>query len=810
MDNSIDSSNDQREQRKYSLDHISSTDENSKRRSITNPTILLGSMAESIPNTTNNSKIAKDLIDDDDHFHLPSDLNNLALDTMNSSTPQKTSIVDSILTKPIIEEDEHTPNEMGLNFREDGWNIDTSDSVSSKDIPTVTAEMTPWKNKKSSSLIDPPPNFNIPNIKSSVNSSEHLKPLLKSSLDMTDIQKIADNDRLDSITRDINPMEYEKMRRSIASLRMKYNALVEMIKQINLGDNLENGLSNSNRSSVYKRLLEKLERNDDTSDVKLENEKLLTIITEKDATIHNTQHQLTQLQEENVIILNNTDEYIKTSENLCKIVDNVLSYIKNIDFKTFHLSDEEKSILQKAIDLNSNYFPVKMNTLEASIHKLITNLQNSEENILTMKEKEQSSQRGSIMANSTQLNQIITEDIGEKSVDPNMEIIIQDLRKEYDNFIKSIGDKLNMSSQIENELKFKLSRQEDLLHKISLIRKEQQSDVIFDSPHNIEIEKRPSLPEKNMEPTLDNSYIDHIKSLTMLAETQKDKINDLELQVEDTNQVKKENNKVQKENIQLMRKIENIEEMIQQKNENWNNLISQLEGQVNELLHEKQALEELTHSLDNENKNEEQARENFANQLNDMKEHIEYYIKENEKIRESNDSLRSMVLQVKASQTNTINKLDTEFNNFNQNLLLHFLKVFEILKNIIERHSIEQSIQKVEKLSSISSLDNLKDAGPKFEVIYIFIEMALESIIQSYTEILVETAPITKNNFSNSKPGNSTNHDMQIKINELQKRWTFERERRKLDATAAEAKITKLQIENDLLKEQIFNASLND
>ncbi|SMN18748.1 similar to Kazachstania africana KAFR_0I00250 hypothetical protein [Maudiozyma saulgeensis] len=810
MENSIGPSDGQQVQSDYSYDQILNMDDNSKRRSLNNPAILLGSRAGSMSNITKHSKISSNAIEDDRYSRLPDDINNLTLDTVNSSTPQKNLTMSDILTKSSILEEELPLKDTGLSFGSEGSDINTDDNVSSKDIPTVTAEMTPWKLKKTSSLIEPPPNITVPHFKPSVNSPLNLKTSSRSYLNMTDIQKIANSDRLDSMARDINPIEYERMRRSIASLRMKYNALVEMIKQINLGDNLENEQTNSNRSSVYRRLLEKLEKNDDSSDLKLENEKLLLNISEKDNTIENMKHQLTQLQEENVIILNNTDEHIKTSENLCKVADNILSYIRSIDFKTFHLTDEEKGVLQTAIDLNSNYFPVKMNTLDASIHKLITNLQNSEENVLVAQEKEKFNQRGSIMANSTQLNQVVSDEIGEKSIDSNMEIVIQDLRKEYDNFIKSIGDKLTVSSQIENELRSKLVRQEEILHKMSLIRKEQQNNAIFDSPGNIVTKNDLQLPDNVIESKLDISYIDNIKSLNALVETQKEKIRDLEIQTEETSNGRNENNRIQRENKQLIRKIENLEEMVQQKNENWSNLTSQLEEQINHLLQEKEALEKLTHSLGNENKNNERIKEKLVAQIDDMEKHIDYYVKENEKTRESNDNLRSMVLQIKASQTNTINKLDAEFGNFNQNLLLHLLKVFEILKNIIERHSIEQSIQKVEKLSSISSLDNLKYAGPKFDVIYTFIEMALESIIQSYTNILVESAPTITNSYNSLKTDNSTNNDMQIKIDELQKRWLFERERRKLDATAAEAKITKLQIENDLLKEQIFNTSLKD
>ena len=155
---------------------------------------------------------------------------------------------------------------------------------------------------------------------------------------------------------------------------------------------------------------------------------------------------------------------------------------------------------------------------------------------------------------------------------------------------------------------------------------------------------------------------------------------------------------------------------------------------------------------------------------------------------------------------------EEEFQEFSNTLFLHIVHIFETLKTIIEQRSIEQSFRKIDRISMVSTLGNINTTNSKMKAIYSFVEMALSSIIQSYTDILIESSENdTSNHDTNSgnlARGEEEARNLQLRLNEVQSRWVSERERRKLESNTAEARITKLQLENDLLKEQIFNTSL--
>lgn len=50
--------------------------------------------------------------------------------------------------------------------------------------------------------------------------------------------------------------------------------------------------------------------------------------------------------------------------------------------------------------------------------------------------------------------------------------------------------------------------------------------------------------------------------------------------------------------------------------------------------------------------------------------------------------------------------------------------------------------------------------------------------------------------------------EMQLRIDELERKWVSERERRKLDSNAAEIQISKLETENEALREKLYNMTI--
>ncbi|KAG0666182.1 hypothetical protein C6P45_000284 [Maudiozyma exigua] len=790
----------------------------------------------------NHSRNMSGSISKSDSFDIIDGIENLTLSTASSSTPHKASYADRSTFNNGIQNRRPSPLKQS-NFRQNRISVDDNlfnpvselndndyddeeqnnsylnDKLSEDNIPKVTENMTPWKHRKTNSSTNTYIDSSDFRMDSKRAASSYIPSnkteQYRNSLDLADLRNIVDGDKMDSQNRDINSKEYERMKRTIGSLKMKNKTLIEMIKQINKNNEKDGTkvVQNDKYHSLYNELLKRLDNDDDNlKDLKQENERLQLNVDEKEKHIIAIEQELKKYKEENVEILSSTDEYIKTNDKMTVVADNILGFIKDVDFRTYHIEDIEKHTLETAIGLDSNYFPLKMDTLNGSIRKLIENLQNCENDILSSNEKEKFNARGSIMANSTQLNQMPSDDNGNKTIDPDIEAVVQNLHKEYDNFITSIGNKLKLSLKVEEELKDKLSKQQEIIHKITLMYKEQKSDAVFDEPVNAVPIIVDNGEKSEIEPKLEDSYLSHIESLTVLVQALREKIRDLEVENLEGKNINEENNKMQRQNSLLKRKIENLEEIITQKTENWNDLIAQLETQISELETERDDLVNINHSLDVENKEIGKMKEDIENDIGNLQSDLEYCKKENLELKESNDNLRSTTLQVKASQSNIISRYENDFNKFCHKLLFHLIKVFEILRNIIERNSIDQSIRKVERLSNITELDNLRSLYSKFDTIYNFVEMALESIIQSYTQILIENSTANKrieNNQLSDHPSASDNISILEKVNELQKRWVLERERRKLDSNAAEAKISKLQTENDLLKEQIFKTSLN-
>lgn len=90
----------------------------------------------------------------------------------------------------------------------------------------------------------------------------------------------------------------------------------------------------------------------------------------------------------------------------------------------------------------------------------------------------------------------------------------------------------------------------------------------------------------------------------------------------------------------------------------------------------------------------------------------------------------------------------------------------------------------------------------KLESLYNFAETALESIIDSYMRMIIAE----KGKSRQSSSGN--NIEMQLRIEELERKWVSERERRKLDNDAASMRISQLEAENELLREKVYDMTI--
>lgn len=721
----------------------------------------------------------------------------------HSSSKQKLLSADSdneMLIRQISSE------ELDGNQDSDGQNIDINEEISSNDIPAIRPYMTPWKDKKHENIDQ---SFKAPNANIFSNIQNQSSPLAKRkfsnpAFQLEDIKQIeevnANNDNME-----VNSLEIEILKKQVTSLKIKNNSLLEIIKYGNLYSSGNSNESNK-KNSLLESLINKINNNNDMDEILDKNIALTKELSKKDERLKNLEEQTSKTKEEYLRTLNYADEYIQTSESMAKIVDDLLGFITKIEFKTFNISDDEKNILHKAIDISPNFIMVKLSTVDSFVRNLTLNLQNNEERILLERDKDKSNARGSIMANSTQLAPTEPIEIKDNTIDSNLEIIVQDLHKEYENFMNSIRDKLMQSSKLENLLMVKLSDQEKLLSEMVKVHKiSNKSQKVFNNTPYTLSNTNEYVDSTNVD--LTKSYQGHIESLQTLIATLKDNVIERDNEIVRLKDSTIDNVDIQKENKLLLRKISNLEELAKHKEVNWNNLTNQLETQITELGNKDSDYKALIHGLEVQFREAQLLKEEVYDELTSTSRVAEQRLSELEQLRNNNASLQNVMLKLKSTQSNKINKYELDFNKFNQSLLIHLSNIFEILKNIIEHNSINQSLRKIDKLNGLSDLNNIKIIGPKLEPIYNFIEMALESIIQSYTDLLIEHSSNTiKTDKVIQETSNNGYRDMQLRIDELQRRWVAERERRKLDSNAAEGRISKLEMENEMLKEQIISS----
>ena len=266
---------------------------------------------------------------------------------------------------------------------------------------------------------------------------------------------------------------------------------------------------------------------------------------------------------------------------------------------------------------------------------------------------------------------------------------------------------------------------------------------------------------------------DHlISQLKEKIESQSVLINNLEKLKEDIIKMK-QNEKVLTKELETQTKINKLKE------NNWDSYINDLEKQINDLQIDKS---EEFHVIQNQLDKLDLENYQLKNQLNTL---------DNQKL--------------------ILSQYESNFIKFNQNLLLHLDSIFNILQKILQESSIAQFDRKMKSIKSLpNALKNLNLIQPKLESLYTFIETALESIINSYISSLIAMETPEQPHQQGNELTATPNKELTLRIEELQRRWISERERRKLDANASEARIKALEQENESLRSKLFNLSINN
>lgn len=615
-----------------------------------------------------------------------------------------------------------------------------------------------------------------------------------------------------------SPFEVENLQKQLSNYKMKTAALYEIIKEANLGSGKVNtewsGEYNTQRNSFYERLLNTIKQDDELNELREQNSRLNSRLEEEiqqnDSLRINVEKQDKEIEElkmEYSTTLKYAEEYIKHSESMSEIIDSIINFIVEIDFQNVKLPENEIQALIKAKEIGSNFIMVKLNALDLSLKNFLNALQKEESHLIS---EIGASEKENVIANSTQIDSTPIRVPNESQLDTKMEIAIEDLHKEYDNFIKSIRSKLREAAELENDLLLKLSKQDRL---ISMISKKSQEDSNNDITS---IEKNSTIASNfkdiNQQVSIDisRSYQEHVDSLNNLVSTLKINITEKDSVIETL----KERLKGMEENAsniintseynRLAKEVVGLKELAQAKEKNWDNLTMELESEIKELTKSNIRLQDVVEELSDDLEKAEDSNKQIIKEFKSSNDRLKDYDVELKDLRARNENLAILVRKQKTQDIVTSQTI-FEFKKFEQSLVFHLSNIFQTLQKIIQKHSIDQSMKKISTIRELNGLENLKAVQPRFDALYTFIETALDSIISSYTSLVTQESKEGMTNLSSNE-----NRDLKLRIEELQRRWLAERERRKFDVEAAEQRISKLEMENELLKEQLFNSSVRN
>ncbi|QLQ81734.1 hypothetical protein HG537_0F04950 [Torulaspora globosa] len=621
--------------------------------------------------------------------------------------------------------------------------------------------------------------------------------------------------------------DVEQLHKQLTTYKLKVRALLEVIKQLNYGDDEQR-----NRDSFYGKLLSTLSQSDELEELRRKLNILQTNDSKKQSRIQELENEIFELSEklaatknEHAETLEYANEYLEHSELLAKKIDEMLNLLlENLEF-----SPEERDALQKTIQISSSFAMVKMNALVTTFGRVLQDMKSSASQTEIEENHSQSNAATvDVVANSTEANDtnesVETEKmfefpVNESAMDTRLEIAIEGLHQEYDKFFHGIRSKIKRSAELEKLLLSRLSQQDKLLDRLARMNDPKALEQSLKRhKENVEaVNGKESITEANLD--LSKSYKDHIDNLNSLVHAMNSAMSEKN---EELQQMKEQlkNQEVMRKNEQRLRsELQEYKELSKLKENNWESFANDLEESLSVLQMEKdqmlEVIEQLRSDLQRkESKVEEllmdvqrtnQSVRNMSN-LNDQ-DKLELNEKLKDKVRQVNDlqnecnSLRALL----AERNNNFmleEKYQNDFQRFKDHLLLHLEKVFTTLGKILQQKSIDQSKRKLDIVRRMRGPTAIRSMQPKLESLYNFIETAQESIVESYTSmVLLE---------KERKSENHSNKELQLRIEELGRKWISERERRKLDITAAESRISRLEAENELLREQLYNSTIRN
>ncbi|AMD20558.1 HDL186Wp [Eremothecium sinecaudum] len=412
-----------------------------------------------------------------------------------------------------------------------------------------------------------------------------------------------------------------------------------------------------------------------------------------------------------------------------------------------------------------------------------------------------------------------------QEMDTQLEIAIEGMHKEYQTFLQSMQGKLAENDGLAEQINTKLLKQRTLLKKledkISTQESANTSTVSRSESGLSTIDDMTSRASRE----LSKSYQDHIEALTSMLNRYKTELHDKDVEIDELRlRLKSEQNNLT---------VEDIKRLSIDETSRFKQIIRELEDKIYEL---KNDLRTCASDKEDLAKQIEQVQNDLNEKLADKDKELDdiqaslklsirkssLYMEEKHKLLQKLRSLEeqhnilvneNISCKQKISNVNNASSVDEycrAFKMLKSQLLAHLRRMFKIFENILQQDSIGQALRKLETVENIDSLFNSKKIMMKFESIYLFIENATESIVDEHIKLLLREKDkrMKRRPQLSQSPDSADGFDKhaKLRIDELTRKWSAERERRKLESDAAIDRIRFLEQENTQLREKIRNS----
>ncbi|SCU82263.1 LAFA_0C10132g1_1 [Lachancea sp. 'fantastica'] len=570
--------------------------------------------------------------------------------------------------------------------------------------------------------------------------------------------------------------EIENLQRQLTTYKLKLRILTELLREINY---TRDGCTENSgtRSQTYAKLIEKLPAHDKAGEIPKELEELRQTLDVKNKEIIELKQELVSSNEEYKTVLNDINSYLEHSDVIAGNIDELLGMFS----ANLTLSAEEADALEKARGISNNFLDVKMNALASTIRRFL--------DIYSTSQHQESRE----FTNSTALEDSHTTS---HFLDPQLEGAIETMHEEYNGFLRGLQDKMMHGAETERILDQKLEKQRDLLAQLAFYFENQPPQISGNKHlHKNGVEDRPTINdfENNSRTSFDygerDSEVVHDgRKVYEENETGEGHSKRVSRNESSANQVALDS--WLNERQSLMDKLSVADAEVQQ-------LTTEVELLRSEISLSKSESENAIADLEKTLKRAVRKSGLYISENRDMHSHIMAMEHELQNITNHNQELQKGALNIKRDYS----LLENEYHKFRSHLLLHLNKVFDVFEKILQTHSINQAKGKLKALEDFDIKDNHRPSHAKLESLYVFIETAINTVVEEHAKILLKEKEKRSSRLSSQEENPDISSSLRIEL--LERKWVAERERRKLDAAAAEYRILHLEDENKQLRQRL-------